>query len=133
MYRVFDTKRHKWVKENVYLTPDDKLLKIKQSAFGWLKVPLELSEDRYIYHNDINLYDKNNILVYEGDIVRANTSENIEKIGLVCYAPELSSYIILCEDSNEFFTLGNEVCEFIEVIGNVFDGYKGKDYGEPAL
>ena len=52
-------------------------------------------------------------------------------IGLVCFAQELSAYIILCFDPDEYFTLGTEVVQYIEVVGNVFDDEKkGKKDGK---
>lgn len=131
-YRVFDTETNQWVKENVYLNPDGELFLIKQSMFGWVKVPLELSQDRYVYHLDVGLYDKNNSLVYEGDYILADINENKKVIGLVTYAHEMSAYIILCDD-NMFYTLGSNVCELIEIIGNVFDGYEVDIDGEQTL
>ncbi len=124
MYRVYDTEEKKWIKDNVYLSPDGELFLIKQSLFGMTKVPLVLSQDRYIYHEDIGLYDKENVLVYEGDYIQAEVEEDKSVIGVVAYAHELSSYVILCVDSDEFFTLGSTTTEFIQVVGNVFDGYK---------
>lgn len=133
-YRVFDTEKQRWLKDNIYLNPNGELFLIKKSIFGMVKVPLALSQDRYVYHRDINLYDKNEVLVYEGDYIRASVAEDKEVIGLVCYAHELSAYIILCVHSDEFYTLGSETTEYIEVIGNVFDGYKeGKKDGKQAL
>jgi hypothetical protein len=133
IYRVYDTVEKKWIKDNVYLSPDGELFLIKQAMFGWVKVPLELSGDRYIYHKDIGLIDKVGKEVYEGDYIRAvvgkvdendeNSEDKIE-IGLVTYAHELSAYIILCVDSDTFYTLGSSTCEYIEIIGNVFDGYE---------
>lgn len=123
-YRVFDNERKEWVKKNVYLTPNDELFLIKQSLFGMIKVPLALDANRYIYHKDINLYDKNGILVFEGDYIRARVAEDKEEIGLVSYAHELSAYVILCVDNDTFYTLGSNVSSEIEVIGNVFNGYK---------
>lgn len=124
-YRVYDNEQKKWTKDNIYLSPDGELFKIKQSVFGWFKVPLELSQDRYIYHIDIGLFDKNDTLVYEGDYIKAQVSKNKSVIGLVAYATELSSYIILCDDNNEFYSLGSDISQDIEIIGNVFDGYEG--------
>ena len=80
-------------------------------------------DDRYICHKDIELYDKENVLVYEGDYLEAKVSEDKTVVGLVAYAHELSSYVILCVDSDEFYTLGSEVTEYIKKVGNVFDGY----------
>lgn len=123
-YRVYDSEQKVWLKKNVYLSPDGELFLIKQALFGMVKVPLALSQDRYIYHQDINLCDNNGVLVYEGDIILAKVAEDKEVIGLVAYAHELSAYVILCVDSDEFYTLGSSVSEEIAVIGNVFDGYE---------
>lgn len=133
MFRVYDTEKKQWVKDNIYLSPDGDLFLIKKSVFGMVRVPLTLSQDKYIYHKDIGLTDKTGQEVFEGDYIRAvvgKVDENDEgsedkiEIGLVTYAHELSAYIILCVDSDVFYTLGSSTCEFIEVIGNVFDGYK---------
>lgn len=124
VYRVYDTEQKKWVKDNIYLNPDGELFKIKKSIFGTVKVPLTLSQDRYVYHQDIMLNDKNGNLVYEGDYIRASVSEDKEVIGMVAYAHEISAYVILCVDSDEFYTLGSNVSSEIEIVGNVFDGYE---------
>lgn len=132
-YRVYDTEKKVWIKDNVYLNSDGELFLIKKSVFGAVKIPLALSPDRYIYHEDIGLTDKNGNDVFEGDYIKAvvgkvdendENSEDKVEIGLVTYAHELSAYVILCVDSDVFYTLGSSVCEFIEVIGNVFDGYE---------
>ena len=123
-YRVYDTEKKKWVQDNIYLTPNGELFLIKKSMFGTVKVPLALSQERYVCHQDINLYDKDETLVYEGDYIRANVTEDKVVVGLVAYAHELSAYVILCVDSDEFYTLGSSVSTEITVIGNVFDGYE---------
>ena len=132
MFRVFDTEENQWIKD-VYMGSDGKLFLIKRSIFGRTKAPIELPLDRYVCHTDIGLTDKNNYYVLIGDYVIAHVAEDRDVIGMVTYATELSAYIILCEDSNEYFTLGSEVTEFIEIIGNVFDGYVVDNYGESAL
>lgn len=124
MFRVYNTEEKKWVKNNIYLSPDGELFLIKKSVFGTVKVPLALSADKYVYHRDINLYDKDGELVYEGDYIRASVAEDKEVIGVVAFAIELSAYVILCVDSDEFYTLGSETTEFIKIVGNVFDGYE---------
>lgn len=134
MFRVFDTEKEIWLKNDIYLTSDGRLFKIKQSLFGMIKVPLELSSERYVYHKSVNLIDKDGYEIFEGDYIEAKVSNDKTVIGLVCYAEELSAYVILCADSNEFFTLGSEVCDYIKVIGNVFDGYEeGEQNGQQTL
>ena len=123
MFRVFDTEKNQWIRDNIYLNPDGDLFLIKKSIFGRTKKSILLESDRYIYHNDIELYDKDNNLIYIGDYIKAQIEENRSVIGLVTYAHEMSAYIILCDD-NKFYTLGSNVCELIEIIGNVFDGYE---------
>jgi hypothetical protein len=123
-YRVYDTQACEWIKDNIYLNPDGDLFLIKKSIFGRTKKTVLLESDRYVWHQDIELYDKNNNMVYIGDYIKAQVEENRSVIGLVAYAHEMSAYIILCDDTNEFFTLGSNVCELIEIIGNVFDGYE---------
>ena len=133
LFRVYDNVEKCWVKDNIYLSTDDKLFKIKQSLFGMVKTPLALDLERYIYHRDIGLQDKDGREIFEGDYIQAQVDENRSVIGLVVLATEMSAYVILCVDSDEFFTLGSEVTEFIQVIGNVFDGYEVVQDGEQTL
>lgn len=125
MYRVYDIEAKEWVKDNVYLNPDGDLFLIEPSKFGKMKKPVLLLEDKYICHRTIELSDKNGKDVFVGDFIKAQVEENMSVIGLVCYAHDLSAYIILCDD-NTWYTLGSQVCELIEIIGNVFDGYENK-------
>lgn len=123
MFRVYSKKDKKWVTNKIYMSPDGDLYILKNSIFSGVKLEL-LQEVLYIYHNDIGLYDKEDVLVYEGDYIEAKISDDKTVIGLVAYAHELSAYVILCVDSDEFYTLGSEVTEYIKVVGNVFDGYE---------
>lgn len=125
MYRVYDLQNKKWVKENIYLSPHphSDLYLLKKGIFGRCKLKL-ISNEKYIVHKDIGLIDKNKFLIYEGDYVEAQVSEDRIVIGLIAYIPELASYVILCNDSNEYFTFGTQACDYIQVIGNVFDGYE---------
>lgn len=122
-FRVYDTEKKEWIKNKIYLSPEGELYKIKQGIFGLTKVPLALDNERYIYHQAIDLYDKNQNQVCEGDYILARIAEDKTEIGLVAFAHELSSWVILCVDSDTFYTLGSSVSSEIEIIGNVFDGY----------
>lgn len=134
MFRVYDKINKKWIEDNVYLNPKGELFLIKQSVFGWIKMPLELSQDRYVYHKAIDLYDKDGVLIYEGDRVKAQVAEDKIVTGIVIYAQEFAGYIIWCFGLNEYYMLSNDVCEYIEVIGNVFDGCEeGEQYGQQTL
>lgn len=132
-FRVYDTEKKIWIKDNIYLNPDGDLFKIKQSLFGMIKLPLALDAYRYVYHRDIGLVDMDGRAIYEGDYIEAHVgkvdeedenSEDKTVIGIVAYASELSAYVILCVDSNEFYTLGSSVSNEIKIIGNVFEGYE---------
>ena len=119
------------MRDDVYLTPDGKLFKIKKSIFGRVKTIVELSPNTHVYHRDVGLYDKDGVLVYEGDFVEAQVAEDRIVQGLVAYVSELSSYVILCigsEDdlTGEYFALGSQVSEYIQVIGNVFESMEKK-------
>lgn len=123
-YRVYDKKRKKFVTENVYLTPDGELVESKKSLFG-NKLTF-VDQNRYVYQKYIELDDKNDIPIYMGDYVEAQVSEDKTITGLATFSTELSSYVILCFDTGEYFTLGESVREYIQVIGNVFDDDKKK-------
>lgn len=126
MYRVYSKKDKKWVEDKIFMSQNGDLYILKNSIFSGAKLEL-LDEGMYVRHDDINLYDKNDVLVYEGDYIEARVSEDKIVIGMVAYAHELSSYVILCINSDTFYTLGSNVSSEIEVIGNVFDGYEGGD------
>ena len=79
------------------------------------------SPERYIYHRDIGLLDKNDELIFEGDMVEATVSEDTTVTGMVAYARELAGYVILCSDCEKWYSLGSEVCQYVKVVGNVFD------------
>ena len=121
-YRVYDKKKKRFVTDNIFLTPDGELVESKKSL--WSNKMTFVDQNRFVYQKYIELNDKNDSPVYMGDYLKAQVAEDREVTGLVTFAQELSSYVILCFDSEEYFTLGSEVCDLIEVVGNVFDDLK---------
>lgn len=128
MFRVYDKEEKCWVNNDIYMSPSPRnnLYVLKKSIFGITK--LELTPvGRYTYHRSIHLYDKNDKLIFEGDYIKAQVSDDRVVTGMVAYAHELSAYVILCFECDEYFTLGTEVCKYIEVVGNVFDGFNEEE------
>ena len=135
-FRVYDTEERKWITDNVYMNSNGDLFKIKNSLFGMVRIPLELSQDRYVFHEDIRLNDNESNLVFVGDYLEATigkvdeddeNSEDVKVVGLVIYAEDLASYIIICEEDNHFYELGNYISDRIKIVGNVFDGIKNEE------
>ena len=127
-YRVFDKKKKKFVTDNIFLTPDGELVESKKSLFG-NKITF-IDQNRYVYQKYIELNDKNDKPIFIGDYLEATVAEDRKVQGMVTFAEELSAYIILCFETEEYFTLGSEVVQFIEVVGNVFDDKKGNKDGK---
>lgn len=121
-YRVFDKKKKRFVADNIFLTPDGELVEEKKSLFG--NKMTFVDGNRYVFQRAIQLQDKNGVDIYIGDYLEAQVAEDRVVSGIVTFAPELSAYIILCFDSEEYFTLGESVCDLISVVGNVFDDDK---------
>lgn len=121
-YRVYDKKRKKFVTDNIFLTPDGELVESKKSLFG--NKMTFVDQNRFVFQRAIELADKNGIEIYVGDYLKANVAEGKEIRGLVTYSEQLSSYVILSFETDEYCTLGESVKEFIEVDGNVFDDLK---------
>lgn len=122
MYRVWDNIEKRWVKDGIFLSPlpNSDLYVLKKNFLGKDKLTLAL-DDRYIIHKSIDLYDKDSNEVFEGDIIEAQISDDKTVTGIVTYATEWSAYIVLCFDPDEFYVLGTSICDFIKVVGNVFD------------
>ena len=118
-YRVYDKKKRKFVSNNVYLTPDGELIESKKSIFGDKLTFVD--QDRYVFQQSIDLVDRNGTEIYIGDYLEASVADDKIVHGIVTYAEELASYIILCFENDEYYVLGQPVMDFCEVIGNVFN------------
>ena len=123
-YRVYDTETKKWIRDDIFLTLDGGLVLVKKYLFGLIKIFRPLSQKRYVYHEDIGLCDRDGNLIFAGDYLKAQVDTDKEVIGVVAYADQLSAYVILCDDTSEFYTLGSDVIELVQVIGNVFSSQK---------
>ena len=129
-FRAYDKKKHKFVIDNIFLTPEGELVESKKSIWG--NKMTFVDGNRFVYQRYIGLEDKNGKSIYIGDTLEAQVAEDRIVKGVVTFAEELSAYIILCFDPDEYFTLGTEVVQYIEVVGNVFDDEKkGKKDGKP--
>ncbi len=122
MFRVYDKEKKEWIKDGIYLSPNPNsdLYILKKNIFGINKLSLA-SSVRYIVHKSTDMHDTNGFLVYEGDIVEARVDENKIIRGIVSFVNDICSYVILCFDEDEYFTIGEKLSEYIEVVGNVFD------------
>lgn len=128
-YRVYDKKKKKFITDNIFLTPDGELVESKRSL--WSNKMTFVDGNRFVYQRYIGLEDRNNNPIYIGDILEAQVAEDRVVRGMVTFAEELSSYIILCFDPDEYFTLGTDIVKYISVVGNVFDNEKkGKKDGK---
>ena len=115
MYRVYSKNEKKWLKEGVYLSPNNDLYISKKTLFGTEKLIL-VSDNKYIWHKDIGLYDKNDTLIFEGDICRI---EHLDIVGVIAYASERASYYIFDDKNSKYYTVRVDYCKQIEVIGNI--------------
>lgn len=129
-FRVWDSVEKKWLVEMLYIANNGDLLSSEQKMFGKEKTNL-LSESRYIVHQDIQYLDKNDVLIYEGDICRIQTADG-EKMCVVAYIPSFASYNLIEINFDDPIVYGfyEEVKELIEVVGNVCDNPVVQNYDE---
>lgn len=118
MYRVYDKKETTWVKENIYLAPNNDLYLAKKNLLGNMTLSL-ISDNRYVHQIDTGLLDKNKQLIFEGDICKAIQSG---MVGLISYSSDYGAYVFLDYTEYKWYPLGKEIClNNIEVVGNIFD------------
>ena len=119
-FRVYDTKEKKWV-SNCYLNQFDDLLLSEKKRFGKEKTTM-LPDSRYVWHRDIGYLDKNDNLIFEGDICNINTSKG-DFVCVVAYVPSCCSYLLAHSDGEkiDLYEFYEEAKDLIEIVGNIFD------------
>ena len=108
MYRVYDKQQKKWIKQNVYLSPEGDLILTKPGLFKFHSIKL-VPSCRYAYQMYIGLTDKTGKKIYEGDIC-----ETDEFTGVVVYYPDHSRYFLIDYLNNRYYPL-------LRVVSNIFD------------
>lgn len=121
-YRVYDKKKKKFVTDNIFLTPDGELVESKKSLFS--NKMTFVDGNRFVFQKSTELFDKDNKEVFVGDYLSAEVSDDRIVEGLVTFAEELGSFVILCFDTDEYFVLSQSICSRIQVTKNVFDDNK---------
>lgn len=130
MYRVYDKKEKKWSQGNFYLSKNEDLYISKKSWFGREKLTL-VPSIQYVWQRDIGLYDKNGILIYEGDICKI---ESLDITGIITYVSEFASFVLLDYDNNKYYELSKERCSNdVVIVGNIFENQVVTNFEKEAI
>lgn len=128
MYRIWDVENKVWVnqpdKNNsldsfFIVTPDEQIFYVEQksnkfnSKVYYNVYPTE--EGAYFYHNDTQIYDVEENLVFEGDIVECDGH-----VYIVSYFDVIAGFALVDLTSNDAFPLRPNAHK-VKIIGNVFE------------
>lgn len=128
-FRVYDKKKKRFVTDNIFLTPEGELVESKKSVWG--NKMTFVDGNRFVFQKSTELFDRDNTEIFVGDYLSAEVSDDRIVEGLVTFAEELGSFVILCFDTGEYFVLSQSVCSKIKVVKNIFDDEKkGKKDGK---
>lgn len=118
MYRVWNKEEACWIKENIVILPNGDISTIEpyKNKLNIFQTDLK-SENKYIVHFSININDKNNINIYEGDIIKTD----FDVIGAICYIPERLGFFLIDFKNYKYYILDAERCKQCEIIGNVME------------
>ena len=117
MYRVYNHEKKEWVRNDVYLSPNNDLYVAKKNLFGKEKLGL-VSDKKFTWHKDIGLTDMHDVVIFEGDICK---NEEKDIMGVVTYIPSHASYYLLDDRTLKYYPLTEEVCNELEIVGNVIE------------
>lgn len=129
MLRVFDTVNNIWCDGEFCISSMGDLMEIKKRPFGLEKINL-LSDNRYVWHKDIGLYDSKDNLIFEGDICEMNLPMEPDNpdnntyessYHAVVYSYENAAYYLVDMENSACCRFNEEVLQYITVIANVFD------------
>ncbi len=118
MFRVYDHAVKKWIKDEVFLSQND-FYRYKGKVFKRLE---SLNAYRYSLDIDIGITDKYKRPIFENDYLKLNVEGDKEVLGVVKYIPEYCSYVALCDETNEYYTIGSDYANHIMIVGNIYDG-----------
>lgn len=121
MFRVYDTKKKCWVKDNIYMAKDKTLYKAHKDIFGRLTLNNVSNNDRYSWQLCTDIEDKNGKMIYESDYVDLEIEDGLIVRGRVGYAREIGSYVAFCDDREEYFPIGTNCSNYIRLVGNMFE------------
>lgn len=126
MYRIWDVENKVWVNqpdENNSLdsffivTPDEQIFYVEQksnkfnSKVYYNVYPTE--EEAYFYHQDTQIYDVNENLIFEGDIVECDGH-----VCIVSYFDVIAGFALVDLSTNDAFPFRPSVHK-VKIIGNV--------------
>lgn len=120
MIRVYDKKEERWMHGDFCILSNGDLAELKKRPFGTEKIEL-LSNERYIWHEDIKLYDSIGNLIFEGDICRLDVPDNESLYCFVAYIPERAAYLLFDEKNLNYYNIDENIRNIMSVVGNVID------------
>lgn len=119
-FRVYDKNNKVW-RDNVLIDEYGNLYEEAKGLFSSKKIK-QIDKDDYIIHTWTYLFDKNDVMIYQGDVCKIKDGV----YGVVCYIRELGGFCILDSENSKYYFLGANTSSLCEVIGNCFDGHKEK-------